>query len=107
MASPEREWRDDDMDMDRAGPGIWSLLHVVSFNDQYDLATKRMLIYRIIDNVFCRRCRTYATEYTLNNQLVSDAARWVFVLHNVVNQKLGKPEFSWADCVSMWGASSH
>lgn len=87
------------------GPAMWRFLHAASFawGDAPDPDRKRdMIVFlRSIGTVLpCATCRRHYQEYVQKHLTEEDVAsrdslsRWVWALHNNVNRRLGKREWS-------------
>lgn len=68
------------------GPSAWQLFHLISFQSEYPDDVLRM----IKDVLPCRFCRESTTEFVKKAPLRGDAAKWLYDLHNKVNDKLRK-----------------
>jgi hypothetical protein len=89
------------------GPAIWYLFHgmaekvkVDSFkNIRLDLLSN---IQKVCGNLPCPTCSTHAVQYLktvdMNKiQTKEDLKRMLYVFHNAVNKRTGKPEYSYTD----------
>lgn len=65
------------------GPSGWQLLHYISFHSNHP----EQFLLGIKDILPCRFCRESTTEYQHTIQL-KNPERWVYELHNKVNNKL-------------------
>lgn len=86
------------------GPGIWILIHKSSCKD----AVTFLGIIKLLASHFdCAVCRSHMQKYILNDppqklkeQLDDEGrdiryAKWGWIFHNVVNERLGKPIMDW------------
>ena len=85
------------------GPSGWRLLHLISF--EYEYSAEHAITYAHFFETIpyilpCKFCRASLTDYyrehpyDINGQMnpLLDAKKWMFLLHNCVNQKLRTQE---------------
>ena len=89
------------MDTRYWGPDGWKLLHTIAYNypinpNGYDIQTHK-IFYTIIGDILpCKFCRIsykqYISETPINKYLSSrdDLFKWLYIIHNKVNDKLRK-----------------
>lgn len=89
--------------IDTWGPSLWRFLHATSFSFQpTDVSRRQMLQFlRSLGPVLpCSKCREHYQVYIdarLDERVVQDVntlSRWVVDLHNSVNKKTGKQEYT-------------
>jgi hypothetical protein len=90
------------------GPSLWRVLHSFAFSlnyeqDQSVYSKKRQELLQFIESLQlllpCEECRLHFQEYIQlhNPKKAENLAYWTFDLHNSVNQRIGKPQFSFGD----------
>jgi len=95
------------MDTRHWGPHAWNFIHTVAFNypiapTNDDKARFTGFINATADVLPCETCRTHFTEllktypYTPSLGSRDALARWSVNAHNIVNRRLGKPEYDFA-----------
>jgi hypothetical protein len=68
------------------GPSAWQLFHLIAFRSEYP----DQFLLGIKDYLPCRFCRESTTEFVHENPLRGDPGKWLYALHNMVNDKLRK-----------------
>lgn len=66
------------------GPSAWQLFHLVAFlspNPQQTLLEMKEMLP-------CKFCRASTTEFVAKHPLKGDPAKWLYEIHNMVNNKL-------------------
>lgn len=99
------------------GPIFWTTMHIVSLG-YADTPSKEeqsaaVQFYRSLESVIpCPICKSHYSHF-LAEMPVEDAVanrqsliRWVFDIHNKVNEKLGKPQLTFAQYVTHMRALS-
>jgi len=66
------------------GPSGWQLFHYISFHAK----NPRQFLIGIKDILPCRFCRESTTKFMSELPDITDPAKWVYDLHNKVNDKL-------------------
>lgn len=66
------------------GPSGWQLFHLIAFRSKHP----EELLLMIKDILPCKFCRASTTQYTHELPLQGDPGRWLYDLHNKVNDKL-------------------
>jgi hypothetical protein len=92
------------------GPSLWRTLHSIAFSISYDHDSfeKRKQFFDLIESLRtllpCEECRLHFEAYVNENkpQKASDLAYWTFELHNSVNKRLGKPQYSFDDVSKLY-----
>jgi hypothetical protein len=95
------------------GPTYWSFLHIlsISFPDQPTSEQKthfRQCLEHLAPIMPCEQCRNHMTEYlrTVEWDKVlttkETCMRFVWEFHNSVNQRLGKPLYSWDQLIDTY-----
>jgi len=83
--------------MEYGGPGIWIIMHKLSFDDS--ISNKKKTIMDIIKNLPCEQCRDHAFEYIDKYPIPDDhVEKWLWIFHNKVNKRLNKPLMKWRNC---------
>lgn len=95
------------------GPATWTLLHAVSFalrEDEHELEKTRDAVCALLRSLArllpCRECREHFLKSIhedppeRNLDSAEDMQRYVWALHNKVNRRCGKAEYSWESIVS-------
>merc|ERR1719419_58105 len=91
---------------------FWNIMHQLPFSvKMWDQKTKEKLtlFYKvwIASTIQCRECKGhYQTWIKKQPPLVSDRtslSKWLFRLHNDVNQRTSKPQFQWDKYEQRWG----
>lgn len=67
------------------GPSAWQLFHLVSFQEHPD-----DLLNFMKEILPCRFCRESTTQFVREHPLRGDPAKWLYEIHNMVNNKLRK-----------------
>jgi hypothetical protein len=95
------------------GPSLWRVLHSFAFSlnyekDQSVYSKKKQELLHFIESLQlllpCEECRLHFQEYIQlhNPKKAQNLAYWTFDLHNSVNQRIGKPQFSYEDVSKMY-----
>lgn len=97
------------------GPGQWYTLHsFAAFCDTNPSRYRAMFVAFVTDflsKIRCEKCNGHANQYLAQNpidanvrpnQPALDLFRWTWNFHNKVNERLGKPQVSWDDAVSIF-----
>ena len=110
------------MDINRWGPSLWNFLHASSFNyphhpTTYDKKTAYIFINSVTVAIPCTECRehmqrslkdaktgilSWHSEHLRNRTSYS---KWLHRLHNSVNLKLNKMEYSYSDLANQYKAN--
>ena len=72
------------MDTRYWGPSGWQLFHLIAFKSK----NPEELLLTIKDVLPCKFCRESTAQYTKEIPLKGDAGKWLYDLHNKVNNKL-------------------
>jgi hypothetical protein len=72
------------MDTRYWGPSGWQLFHLVSFRSK----NPDEILIQMKDVLPCRFCRESTTEFVRKHPLRGDPAKWLYEIHNMVNDKL-------------------
>lgn len=72
------------MDTRYWGPSGWQLFHLVSFRSLHP----EEVLLQMKDVLPCKFCRASTTEFVHDHPLRSDPAKWLYEIHNMVNNKL-------------------
>jgi len=91
------------------GPGLWTALHCMTFNypskgSEIDKQTYKNFFTSLKLMLTCKYCREsytiYLKYFPIDNFLEDreGITYWLFRLHNLVNQKLMKPQIDFIDC---------
>jgi hypothetical protein len=91
------------------GPSLWRVLHSLAFSiSQTPDPQKTRQFLELVDSLRnllpCEECRLHFDDYVNENnpKKASDLAYWTFELHNSVNKRLGKPQFSFDDVSKLY-----
>ena len=95
------------------GPGLWTSIHCMSFNypenPSYDDKKKYSDFFNLLGDmlpcVYCRKSyKTYMKNMPIDDFLEDrlGCTIWAFVLHNLVNAKIGKPLIDFKECVEIY-----
>lgn len=68
------------------GPSAWQLFHLVAFRSEHPDDVLNMMK----DVLPCRYCRESTTQFVREHPLRGDPGRWLYEIHNMVNDKLRK-----------------
>ena len=84
------------------GPGLWKYLHALPEHSESISSLKATLLNLDLP---CPDCRAHYQNYITDHPVDSIKTRkigqkWIFNLHNSVNRRLGKPEYSFEACVN-------
>lgn len=97
------------------GPKLWEVMHTFSFaypitpsNIQKQSA---MNFFSSIGYLIpCSHCSQHCLEYTRNNppqvRSKQELVNWVYIFHNEVNKRLGKPIYSKAQLYNKYESSA-
>ena len=90
------------------GPAIWYFFHSIAekiIDNRFYSIREELITYikDICANLPCPECSNHATMYMRNidNSKIrtpEDLRQMLFVFHNSVNQRLGKPQYSYVEC---------
>jgi hypothetical protein len=91
----------------KTGPKLWHKLHTHAIGWHHrptreEIENEKKYLIEFFEELSCSRCERHAVLYYLNNQpnLKNGAASysmWVYIFHNEVNKRLGKPNFAYHD----------
>lgn len=97
------------------GPSAWRFLHAVTFAYPEDPSTEHreaaLNLFKSLRlllpcgdccNHYCREFEKNGVESALGSR--KELAQWLWNFHNMVNVRLGKPEFEWDAVVAEFGA---
>lgn len=76
----------DNMDTRFFGPSGWQLLHLIAAKSEHP----EELFLQVKDILPCKYCRESTKKFTHELPLKGDPERWMYNLHNKVNDKLRK-----------------
>lgn len=65
-------------------PSAWQLFHLVAFLS----ANPQQVLLQMKEMLPCKFCRASTTEFVKNHPLKGDPAKWLYEIHNMVNNKL-------------------
>lgn len=94
------------------GPGTWDMMHRTSVSSDPTLFI--LVVKFVYDNFPCAVCRRHFQEYCTKNppwklkpepdKEGNDLSRfkWMWICHNVVNERLGKRIVEWIMAVRMY-----
>lgn len=68
------------------GPSAWQLFHLIAFKSEHP----DDVLNDIKDVLPCRFCRESTTQFVKEHPLRGDAGKWLYEIHNKVNDKLRK-----------------
>lgn len=68
------------------GGSAWQLFHLVAFRSKHP----QKLLNMMKDILPCKFCRESTTKFVHNNPLHGDPGKWLYEIHNMVNDKLRK-----------------
>ena len=74
------------------GPLLWNILHTLAAMVP-DISKWTTLLTLLTTTIPCEICRTHYTQYYNDHPVTGDIATWLFVFHNDVNHRIGKPLF--------------
>jgi hypothetical protein len=83
------------------GPHFWMTLHIACLGCQdYKALTEFVEGYMYI--IPCLSCRQHFEEVLVENPVpeTGDFFKWSVDVHNIVNKRLGKPEFSYENALA-------
>jgi hypothetical protein len=72
------------MDTRWFGPSGWQLFHLVAFRSPHP----EEVLLQMKDILPCKFCRASTTEFVQNYPLQGDPGKWLYEIHNMVNNKL-------------------
>ena len=87
------------MDTRYWGPSGWKLLHSITFSYKEHLKNKYYDFFYIIAFLLpCKHCRKSYSEYITNDPIDTTSkeafTKWLWRIHNKVNEKLEKPKIT-------------
>jgi len=95
------------------GPSMWRVLHSLSFSISDSSREKdRKNFIEFLQSLRtllpCADCRLHFAEYLdeHNPTKADNLAVWTFDFHNAVNERLGKPQFSFEDVSKVYESSN-
>ena len=65
-------------------PSAWQLFHLVAFLS----ANPQQVLLEMKEMLPCKFCRASTSEFMTKNPLKGDPAKWLYEIHNMVNNKL-------------------
>jgi len=68
------------------GPSAWQLFHLVAFRSEHP----DDVLNAMKDILPCKFCRESTTQFVKDHPLRGDPGRWLYDIHNKVNNKLRK-----------------
>lgn len=71
------------------GPSGWQLFHLIAHRSK----KPNKLLNMMKDILPCKFCRSSTTEFTTAHPLRGDPGKWMYDIHNMVNEKLYKQSF--------------
>ena len=83
------------------GPHFWMTLHIACLGCQdYKIIAGFVEGYKAI--IPCLSCRLHFEQVLVENPVpeAGDFFKWSVDVHNIVNRRLGKPEFSYEDALA-------
>lgn len=100
-------------DPETFGPHFWFVMHAASFGYPEMPSTSDMTNYKdfyhgLRNIIPCDECRVHYSKMIFDNpidkhlQSRADLVRYVINLHNLVNDRLGKPQMSVDDAITMY-----
>jgi hypothetical protein len=72
------------MDTRYWGPSGWQLFHLIAFRSQ----NPEEVLLQMKDVLPCKFCRESTTDFVNRHPLRGDPAKWLYEIHNMVNDKL-------------------
>jgi len=66
------------------GPSAWQLFHLIAFKSRNPQA----ILLEMKEMLPCKFCRASTKEYVYDHPLKGDAGKWLYEIHNMVNNKL-------------------
>lgn len=66
------------------GPSAWQLFHLIAFKSKHP----DDVLNQMKDVLPCKFCRASTTEFVHKHPLRGDPGKWMFEIHNMVNNKL-------------------
>jgi len=97
--------------IDRWGPAAWDFLHTVSFHFPEQPTPRDRREYKAFFQSLgavlpCEKCRAHYVEYTNNHPIDLTGrgalARWLVGVHNAVNRRHGKREYSFVEAQALY-----
>lgn len=94
------------------GPSMWRVLHSLSFSISEENEKDRKKFLDFLESLRtllpCEDCRLHFSQYLEehNPQKAENLAVWTFDFHNAVNERLGKPQFSFEDVSKLYESSN-
>jgi len=95
------------------GPPLWDILHYITF--RYDpkdsKKVERLFMYHLPNLMPCIHCRNHYKEYVRRNPIKlrnrEELSKWLVRIHNLTNQQLKNPQFSYSRAVQRYSTSSY
>jgi hypothetical protein len=96
------------------GPIKWAYLHNLALGYTSQPSEDDVILYNqhlelFIKGLKCAKCNKHALAYIEQNPYIltsrEDFFRWTVDFHNTVNERLGKPQFSYEDAISMYSCT--
>jgi hypothetical protein len=83
------------------GPHFWMTLHIACLGCQ-DYKALSEFVEGYIYIIPCLTCREHFEQVLVENPVpeAGDFFKWSVDVHNIVNKRLGKPEFSYEDALA-------
>lgn len=66
------------------GPSAWQLFHLIAFRSKNPQA----VLLKMKEMLPCKFCRASTKEFVAQHPLKGDAGKWLYDIHNMVNNKL-------------------
>lgn len=90
------------------GPSIWSTLHTTALfaDSSKKYSDFQVLVSGLSELLPCKSCRDDFSHYVKLNPVTVPAFEWTVRLHNSVNKKLRKTEFSIENAKAAWSYES-
>ena len=86
------------------GPSVWSTIHTTALfaDSSKKYADFQIFVSGLSELLPCATCREDFSIYVKKNPVTVPVFEWTVKLHNHVNKKLGKTEFSLETAKSAW-----
>ena len=83
------------------GPHFWMTLHIACLGCQ-DSKVLMDFVEGYKEIIPCLSCRDHFEQVLIDNPVpeADDLFKWSVDVHNIVNKRLGKPEFSYEDALA-------
>jgi len=96
---------------DKYGPGIWFVIHLMSYKTDKDQTLRRSFftyIHALADNFPCGECRGHFKNYLSNNppEKSNELFKWSWEFHNTVNKRLGKQVLTYEEAIKPFQSAS-